>query len=151
MTYTLTGVNTGETGLDEVVITDDLSQVLPYAKFNDDVVVKVGDHVVAAPILDGTELTWTGSLAEGATVTITYSVTVNADAAGETLANVATTSATPPGGQTITPPPSETEHSVLTPLAITGGQLAPWILVLSVLLLISGGALMLLRRRTKTA
>jgi LPXTG-motif cell wall-anchored protein len=40
---------------------------------------------------------------------------------------------------------------VLTPLAITGGQIAPWILALSVLLLICGGVLLVLRRRTETA
>ena len=151
VTYTLTGVNTGETGLDEVVITDDLSQVLRHAKFNNDVVVKVGDRSATAPALDGTELSWVGSLAEGETVTITYSVTVNDSAVGKTLKNVAVASATPPGGETITPAASETEHPVLTSLAITGGQLAPWVLALSVLLLLSGGVLMLLRRRGQAA
>ncbi|SJN40911.1 internalin, putative [Microbacterium esteraromaticum] len=147
VTYTLTGVNTGETGLDEVVITDDLSKVLNHAKLNGAATVTVGDREVAPAVIDGNELSWTGSLAEGETVTITYAVTVNADAAGETLANVATASATPPGGETITPPPSGTEHPVLTPLAITGGQIAPWVLMAALLLLIGGGVLVLRRRR----
>src|SRR5690606_17427235 len=102
VTYTLTGVNTGETGLDEVVITDDLSQVLRHATLTGDIEARIGDRAVAAPALDGTSLRWTGSLAEGETVTITYAVTVHADAAGSTLKNVAVAWATAPGGETIT-------------------------------------------------
>ena len=151
VTYTLTGVNTGETGLNEVVITDDLSKVLPYAEFNDDVTARVGDREVAAPVLKGTELMWTGSLAEGETVTVTYSVTVKDSAAGQTMKNVAVASAIPPGGETITPPPGETEHAVLTPLAITGGQIAVWSIALAALLLLTGGALMVLRHRRRVA
>ncbi|GAB3600225.1 DUF7927 domain-containing protein [Microbacterium tumbae] len=146
VTYTLTGVNTGETALNEVTITDDLSDVLRHATYNDDVVAQVGDRSAAAPALDGTELRWAGSLAEGETVTITYSVTVDEDAAGQTLRNVAVSSATPPGGTTLTPPPSGTEHPVLTPLAVTGGQLALGILGLSLLLVLVGAALVLRRR-----
>jgi fimbrial isopeptide formation D2 family protein/uncharacterized repeat protein (TIGR01451 family) len=151
VTYTLTGVNTGETGLDEVVITDDLSGVLKYAALKGDVTATIDDRQVAAPSIDGTTLRWTGSLAEGETVTITYSVTVGADAAGKTLKNVATATATPPGGQTITPPPSETENKVLTPLAITGGELLPWVIVLGILLLLCGGFLTAYRRRIAAA
>ncbi|MGF2948852.1 DUF7927 domain-containing protein [Microbacterium alcoholitolerans] len=151
LTYTLTGINTGETGLDAVVISDDLSEVLPYADFNDDVVAIVGDRIVAAPELDEQQLVWTGSLAEEETVTVTYSVTVKTDAAGETLRNVAVASATPPGGELITPPASGTDHPILTPLAITGGQIAPWILLLGVLLVLTGCVLMVLYRRGKIA
>ncbi|RKT36106.1 putative repeat protein (TIGR01451 family)/fimbrial isopeptide formation D2 family protein [Microbacterium sp. AG1240] len=151
VTYTLTGTNTGETALDEVVITDDLGQVLPHAVFNDDVVATVGDRTVAAPVRTGAELAWTGALAEGETVTVTYSVTVKADAAGQTLKNVAVSTATPPGGETITPPASETVHRVLTPLAVTGGQIAPWIFDVGVLLLLGGGVLLVVRRRRRSA
>lgn len=151
VTYTLTGVNTGETGLDEVVITDDLSDILRYVKFNNDVVSTVGDSNVTRPVLNGMELTWVGSLAQGESVTITYSVTVNDDAAGKTLKNVAVASATPPGGETITTPPSVTDHPVLTALAMTGAQIFPWVLTLGVALLLSGGVLILLRRRNGTA
>ena len=55
---------------------------------------------------------------KGESVTITYSVTVHANAAGATLRNAAVGTATPPGGGTITPPPSTTENPVLTPLAL---------------------------------
>lgn len=147
VTYTLAGVNTGETGLDEVIITDDLGKVLDHATLNGDVVATVGDRQVTAPVVTGTELRWAGSLAEGQTVTITYSVTVDADAAGSTLENVATASATAPGGETITSAESTTAHPVQTPLAITGGQLAPWVLALALALLIAGAGLLILRRR----
>lgn len=147
VTYTLTGTNTGETGLDEVVVTDDLAGVLRHADLHGTATATVGDRAVAAPIIDGTTLHWTGSLAEGERVVITYAVTVHADAAGATLRNVATASATPPGGETITPPTSTTENPVLTPLALTGGQLAPWVLGLAIALLIGGAVLLLVRRR----
>jgi fimbrial isopeptide formation D2 family protein/uncharacterized repeat protein (TIGR01451 family) len=151
VTYTLTGVNTGETGLDEVVITDELGPVLRHAELTGAMTAEVGDRGVAAPTLDGTMLRWGGSLAEGETVTITYTVTVDADAAGASLENVAAAAATPPGGDTITPPPSATSNPVQTPLAITGGQLVPWAIGLAVSLLLAGGMLLLVRRRRMTA
>lgn len=147
VTYTLTGVNTGETGLDEVVVSDDLSGILPHADLTGDVVANVGDREVAAPVIDGTDLRWSGSLAEGETVTIVYSVTIDADAAGETLENVAVSIATPPAGEAITPAASGTTHPVQTPLAVTGGQLAPWALLLGIGLLAGGAVLLILRRR----
>ncbi|MCT1477154.1 isopeptide-forming domain-containing fimbrial protein [Microbacterium sp. p3-SID336] len=151
VTYTLTGTNTGETGLDEVVITDDLAGVLRHADLRGSMTATVGERAVAAPVVEGTGLRWTGSLAEGESVTITYAVTVHADAAGASLRNVAVASATPPGGETITPPASTTENPVLTPLAITGGQLAPWVLGLALALLLGGAALLILRRRRAQA
>ncbi|WP_149084108.1 MULTISPECIES: isopeptide-forming domain-containing fimbrial protein [Microbacterium] len=149
VTYTLTGTNTGETGLDEVVVTDDLAGVLRHADLRGAPTATVGDRAVAAPRIDGTTLRWTGSLAEGERVVITYAVTVHADAAGATLRNAATASATPPGGETITPPTGTTENRVLTPLALTGGQLAPWVLGLAIALLIGGAVLLLVRRRRR--
>ncbi|WP_447947617.1 beta strand repeat-containing protein [Microbacterium maritypicum] len=152
VTYTLVGTNTGETGLDEVVITDDLSGVLRHADLRAGATAVVGDgtasaRTVAAPTVEGTQLRWSGSLAEGESVTITYSVTVHADAAGANLRNVAVGTATPPGGETITPPTSVTENPVLTPLALTGGLLAPWVLALAIALLLGGAVLLIVRRR----
>ncbi|WP_157543537.1 DUF7927 domain-containing protein, partial [Microbacterium sp. CCH5-D1] len=151
VTYTLVGTNTGETGLDDVVITDDLSGVLSHADLKPGATAVVGERTVAAPVVDGTQLRWTGSLAEGESVTITYSVTVHANAAGATLRNAAVGTATPPGGGTITPPPSTTENPVLTPLALTGGILAPWVLGLAIALLLGGAVLLILRRRRSQA
>lgn len=147
LTYTLTGVNTGETDLEGVVITDDLGKVLDHATLTGDVVAMVGDRVVATPVVTGDHMRWTGNLAEGETVTITYAVTVDADAAGVTLENVATAAATGPGGEPLTALEGATAHPVQTPLAITGGQLAPWVLVLALTLLLGGAALLILRRR----
>ncbi|PRB13249.1 isopeptide-forming domain-containing fimbrial protein [Microbacterium sp. MYb62] len=151
VTYTLTGTNTGETGLDEVVITDDLTGVLRHADLRAGATAVVADRAAAAPVVDGNQLRWSGSLAEGESVRITYSVTVHADAAGATLRNVAVAAATPPGGETITPPPSATENPVLTPLALTGGLLAPWVLALAIALLLGGAVLLIVRRRRSQA
>ncbi|WP_295100924.1 isopeptide-forming domain-containing fimbrial protein [uncultured Microbacterium sp.] len=147
VTYTLTGVNTGETDLDEVVVTDDLAKVLDHAALTGVVTATVGDHEVAAPVVTDSGLHWVGALAEGETVTVTYSVTVDADAAGATLENVATALATSPGDAPLPVVESATVHPVQSPLAITGGQLAPWVLVLALTLLLGGAALLILRRR----
>ncbi len=147
VTYTLTGVNTGETDLDEVVVSDDLSKVLDHAALTGVVTATVGDHEVAAPVVTDSGLHWVGALAEGETVTVTYSVTVDADAAGATLENVATALATSPGDAPLPVVESATVHPVQSPLAITGGQLAPWVLVLALTLLLGGAALLILRRR----
>ncbi|MFS2242850.1 isopeptide-forming domain-containing fimbrial protein [Microbacterium sp. OR16] len=149
--YTLTGVNTGETGLDEVVITDDMSDVLRHAALRGEVRAVVGDRLVAAPVVEGNVLTWRGALGLGETVSITYAVTVHDSAAGKTLKNVAAAEATPPGGDTISPPESGTEHPVLTPLALTGMQLTPWAIGLAILLLLGGGVLLVMRRRATHA
>ncbi len=147
VTYTLTGVNTGETDLDEVVVTDDLAKVLGHAALTGAASATVGGHAVEAPVVAGTEMQWVGGLAEGETVTITYSVTVDADAAGATIENVATAVAVSPGGEPLPAVESATVHPVQSPLAITGGQLAPWVLVLALTLLLGGAALLILRRR----
>ena len=125
ITYTLTGVNTGATTLDPVTVTDDLSEVLAHATLvEDSLTASTGD----APTLDGTTLTWTGALTSGQTITITYQVTVNDDATGVVLHNLATATATPPTVPPITPPPGETIHPtpgfslVKTSDPVTGSQ-----------------------------
>ncbi|MBC9943181.1 DUF11 domain-containing protein [Leucobacter sp. cx-328] len=111
VTYTLTGENTGATALDPVLITDDLSNVLNNAELTIDPVATIdGEDSVPAPVVDGTALTWTGSLEVGQSVTITYTVTLNDDANGVLINNHAESEATPPGKPPITPPPGETEH-----------------------------------------
>ncbi len=117
ITYTVTGTNTGGTVLDPVRISDDLSEVLAHADiaagprytiFNaDSTTAGSGDATI-----EGTTLTWTGTLQAGQRVVIVYSVVVHEDAAGAVLHNVATGEATPPGRPPIVPPPSETEHPV---------------------------------------
>ncbi|MEE6289141.1 isopeptide-forming domain-containing fimbrial protein [Georgenia sp. MJ173] len=115
VTYTVTGTNTGETALDPVVITDDLSEVLAHAESNGDAVAVVGEEEAGELVLEGTTLTWTGALAVGEQVKITYSVTVSPEASGQLLTNTVTGQATPPGAPPIVPPPTSTEHPVPVP------------------------------------
>ncbi|MFK4362548.1 fimbrial isopeptide formation D2 family protein [Rhodococcus sp. 27YEA6] len=117
ITYTVTGANTGNTTLDPVVLTDDLSKVLDNAVLVDGSLKATVDGVDgAAPTLSGTTLTWTGGLEAGKSVVLTYQVKINAGVAGGVLINNKVTgTAKPPTGPEITPPPVTTEHPVLSP------------------------------------
>jgi len=90
VTYTVTVTNTGKvdyTDADPASFTDNLAKVVDDATYNDDA---TGGATYAAPVLS-----WSGALAVGATVTVTYSVTVNdPDAGDHELDNSAVT---PPG------------------------------------------------------
>ncbi|WP_231917424.1 DUF7927 domain-containing protein [Rhodococcus sp. 008] len=114
ITYTVTGANTGNTTLDPVVLTDDLSKVLDNATLVDGSLKATVDGVDgAAPTLSGTTLTWTGALEAGKSVVLTYQVKINDGVAGGTLINNKVTgTAKPPTGPEITPPPVTTEHPV---------------------------------------
>ncbi|MFD6511490.1 isopeptide-forming domain-containing fimbrial protein, partial [Rhodococcus sp. NPDC060176] len=114
ITYTVTGSNTGNTILDPVVLTDDLSKVLDNAALVDGSLKAVVDGVDAtAPTLSGTTLSWSGALQAGKSVVLTYQVKINAGVAGGTLINNKVTgTAKPPTGPEITPPPVTTEHPV---------------------------------------
>ena len=83
VTYTLTAANTSaDANLSGALAQDDLSEVLPYASLGD-----LPDGLA----LDGSTLTWTiPDLGPGEDSTISYSVTIDADATGQTLRNVAT-------------------------------------------------------------
>jgi uncharacterized repeat protein (TIGR01451 family)/LPXTG-motif cell wall-anchored protein len=89
--YTIIVTNTGQvdyTGADPASLSDDLSAVLDDATYNGDAVSSSGAGVAyMAPVL-----AWSGPLAIGATVTLTYSVTVNTpDAGDEQLTNTVVT------------------------------------------------------------
>ncbi len=71
LTYKVEVQNVGAAPLTPVV-TDDLSDVLDDATYNDDASSSSGP----APTMSGSTLTWSGPLAVGETVTITYSVKV---------------------------------------------------------------------------
>ncbi|UCR89456.1 DUF7927 domain-containing protein [Mycetocola spongiae] len=118
--YLVTGVNTGQTVLDPVVITDDLSDVLPHATFIEgSATARIDGRPAADPELRGTQLVWEGVLEAGETVVIGYSVRVKPEAAGVTIRNVVTGQGTPPGGDPIIPPETDTEHPVPTPGFVT--------------------------------
>ena len=120
ITYTVTGTNIGATDLDPVVITDDMSKVLAHAALvgapTATIINAAGDKTTAnAPVVEGTNIKWTGKLAKGERVELVYTVQVNADAASVTLKNVVTSTATPPGGGELVPPPGTTTHEVPPP------------------------------------
>jgi fimbrial isopeptide formation D2 family protein len=74
VTYTVTATNAGPgvfTDDAPATVTDDLTEVIDDATYNDDATATVGDD----PIYDEPELTWTGALASGASVTMEYTVT----------------------------------------------------------------------------
>lgn len=78
VTYTVTVTNTGQVDYTDdapAVFDDDLSGVLDDAAYNDD--VSEGGAVT------GTALTWSGAVAVGSSVTVTYSVTVNDPLTGD--------------------------------------------------------------------
>jgi uncharacterized repeat protein (TIGR01451 family) len=86
ITYTVTVEHIGTADVPAAEIVDDLSAVLDDAAWNGDATASAG--VVG---LTGTTLTWTGDLADGDVVTITYSVTVTGDG-DTTLLNTVTSS-----------------------------------------------------------
>ncbi len=78
--YTVTVTNDGAaayTAEQPAVLADDMTDVLDDARFGGDAVAVASDGSdVAAPAIEDGTLTWSGPLAVGASVTITYSVTV---------------------------------------------------------------------------
>ena len=116
--YTVTGENTGETVLEPVVITDDLSEVLNNATLDGEPQAVNGDRDVSDGLVldaDAMQWSWTGVLEVGESVSITYAVTVNDGVSGTLLLNRATASGTPPGSTPLSPPRVETEHPVPAP------------------------------------
>ncbi|WP_187994789.1 DUF11 domain-containing protein [Schaalia sp. JY-X159] len=109
ITYTLTVNNTSSVGLPAQKVVDNLSDVLNNATF-----VAGSINPAAQASLDGTTLRWNvPAVAAGGSASVSYKVTVNADAKGVTLRNVATND----GGIPLDPCPQgqpncrQTEHS----------------------------------------
>ncbi|MEV0676458.1 DUF11 domain-containing protein [Actinosynnema sp. NPDC050436] len=121
VTYTVVVVNTGRAAYPGARFTDDLAGVLDDAEWDDRLTADVGRAVFDA---DARRLTWTGDVAEGATATITYSVTVGTPPAGDkTLRNAVTGENCRPGS---TGPGCGTETAVKSlRLVKTGGPANP--------------------------
>lgn len=84
--YELTFTNTSTVDVTGATFSDELAAVLDDATLEGDIVASVGDVE-----LDGTDLTWTGDLAAGASVTVTYSVVVGGPLTGDgVMTNTAT-------------------------------------------------------------
>ena len=89
--YTITVANTGQASYTRASITDSLSGVLDDATYNGDATASSGSLSYSSP-----NMTWSGSLAAGATATITFSVTVNNPDTGDKTLVTAVTSPTQP-------------------------------------------------------
>lgn len=145
VTYTVTITQHGVGGVPAATVTDDLSQVLDDATYDNDATASAGAVSVAGP-----RLTWTGDLAVGQTVRITYSVTVKSGGDGK-LANVVTSP--DKRGSCDTTIGCKTQHTVSQPaggLAYTGDDTRLQLIVVG-LLLSAGGALTVAgtRRRSR--
>jgi uncharacterized repeat protein (TIGR01451 family) len=93
VTYTVTVTNTGTadyTTATPAAFTDDLSKVLDDATYNND--------ATQGATVTGNTLSWSGALAAGKTVTVTYSVTVNRPDTGNKVLTNAVTPTSPGGG-----------------------------------------------------
>ena len=88
--YTVSVTNSGSAAYSSATFTDSLSGVLDDATYNSDASASAGSASYTSP-----NLTWTGSLAVGATATITFSVTVNnPDTGDKSLASTVTSAST---------------------------------------------------------
>ena len=98
--YTVTATNDSDGVVTGAVVTDDLSDVLD----NADLV----DRCRRGLTLDGTTLTWAvPTIAVDTSVSVSYSVTVHADAFDQTIGNVVTPG---PGGECVAPADCTTTH-----------------------------------------
>ena len=87
--YTVTVTNSGQASYTGATFIDSLSRVLDDAAYNGDAAATAGSVSYVSP-----NLTWSGSLAAGATATITFSVTVNNPDTGDKALVTAITSPT---------------------------------------------------------
>ena len=88
--YTVSVTNSGSAAYSAATFTDSLSGVIDDATYNSDALPSAGSVSYTSP-----NLTWTGSLAVGATATITFSATVNnPDAGDKSLVSTVTSTST---------------------------------------------------------
>ena len=152
ITYTITGVNNGNVDLN-AELHDDLSEVLAHADLTSEPVASTGEVSFT-----GTDIYWTGSLAEGQAVEIVYTVTTHPGVGNVLINNVVNGEATPidpeHGTEPIIPEEVRTEHPtpelIETPenrLPDTGGA-GVWALVIGGLIMAAiGGVIWLIGRR----
>lgn len=151
--YTLTVTNIGAgdyTEAEPATIVDSMAGVLDDAVYNGDATAPAGDIVFM-----GTTLEWTGPLAAGETITVTYSVTTNSRISGDgILANIVGLEATalsPDALEECLTEPTDNAQAYcfvalsIAPLAHTGGTI--WIVpILVALLLILAGLVVVVMR-----
>lgn len=147
LTYTLSFRNAGAAASD-VDYTDHMSGVLDDATFG--AITQTSQGLSAVGPTNG-ELRIIGTVQPGQTLTVTYTVQVKPyDQQGNhQLANFLV----PPGGEVpgecLPSSPLCTQNPIDPPtgLAITGGEIATWVVVAGIGLLVGGGALLFIRRR----
>jgi large repetitive protein len=88
VSYTLAITDSGQTPYTGITVTEDLSGISDDAVYNNNAAATAGTVSYTSPTV-----TWTGSLAAGATATVTFSVTVNNPDTGDKLLIVTGTSA----------------------------------------------------------
>src|SRR5690625_1755260 len=120
LVYRIEAINSGQTDLWDLQLSlqDDLQELLNHGEFDESSITAEINDVPADPAVSYSNgvLTWDGTLNHGNTLVITFEFTVGAHAGAETvLQNTVTGEATPPGGDTITPPPSTTTNPVNEP------------------------------------
>ena len=118
VTYTVTVTNDGESAYTSFVpagFTDDLIDVIDDASYNGDAAAVASDgSLVPAPTLEGSVLAWSGPVAVGESVSISYSVTVTN--AGDTdLVNTATPVCAPDVACDPVTPPVDIDLPRITP------------------------------------
>ncbi|MFB7943338.1 isopeptide-forming domain-containing fimbrial protein [Kitasatospora phosalacinea] len=149
--YTVTVTNTGQADYPAAAISDDLTGDLDDATYNDDAKADSGTVAYAAP-----NLTWSGDVPAGQTVTLTYSITVNQPDTGDReLANTVTgpdASNCAPGStdpacsthdKTVpNPAPSPSPTPDPTPLPDTGTDALVWYAGMAAALAIAAGTIL---------
>lgn len=116
-TYTVTVENTGGLDLTGLSFTDDLSDVVDDATYNNDVSASSGTASFNGP----DEISWSGNLNVGQTATITYSLTMNDPATGNgTLKNSIV--GTGPGSNCTADPAVDPDCMSLSPLPVLSSQ-----------------------------
>lgn len=113
ITYSLTVANTGGAPLESLSIEDDLSAVLEGARLEGAPRASIDGSAASSPVVSGDELTWSGALAAGKVLTITYMFTVGSQTAE--LRNDARVEATTSSAPTILRASASTRHIVLAP------------------------------------
>ena len=118
-TYTITVENTGGLDLTGLAFTDDLSDVVDDAAYNNDVSATTGTAAFNSP----DTITWNGNLNVGQTATITYSLTMNNPTTGNgTLRNGVV--GTGPGSNCTADPAVDPDCMSLSPLPVLASQKA---------------------------
>jgi hypothetical protein len=110
--YAITIADTGQTAYAGATLTNSLTGVLDEATYDNDAAATGGTVSFAAP-----DLTWTGDLSPGATVTITYSVSVDDPVTGDLIL-----------ASTV----SGTAQTVVTATNVNGDNSAAWSPVIQV-------------------